>query len=69
MSPRFANLDSCKKHGFIVTCFVNGKKRFRAVCLRSLPAGDLIDGSAAVGDPASPNPTTIVQATSRRRAC
>ncbi|QOJ04108.1 MAG: hypothetical protein HRU71_11710 [Planctomycetia bacterium] len=31
MTPQRTQPESCRKHGVILTCFVDGRKRFRAV--------------------------------------
>ncbi|QDV92000.1 hypothetical protein RAS2_31110 [Phycisphaerae bacterium RAS2] len=31
MTPHVTQPESCRKHGVILTCFVDGRKRFRAV--------------------------------------
>lgn len=31
MPHRVISRDVCRKHGYLLTCYVNGKKRFRAL--------------------------------------
>ncbi len=38
--------EACRKHGHILTCYVNGKKRFRALTLAKPPIDFKIAGGA-----------------------
>ncbi|MBI5764618.1 MAG: hypothetical protein HZA51_13965 [Planctomycetes bacterium] len=40
MYSRVSQREVCVKHGLILTCFVNGKKRFKAVSLTALAAAE-----------------------------
>jgi hypothetical protein len=46
----------CTKYGLILTCFVNGRKRFRPLCFRTVTdaaalrgAGNAVGGGESVG--------------------
>lgn len=47
MPHRTIEHDTCRKHGFILTCYVNGKKRFRAQAFVKPPAAFKIAPIAA----------------------
>jgi hypothetical protein len=45
MPHRTIEQDVCRKHGHILTCYVNGKKRFRALAVVRPPAFRIADSS------------------------
>ena len=51
--------ERCQKRGVLMTCFVDGRKRFRAAPIDALPNWDARDGSSDSPntEPAPPGPT------------
>lgn len=49
MTPQWTQSESCRKHGVILTCFVDGRKRFRAVPVHPGDAESINESSEPVG--------------------
>lgn len=49
MTPQVTQAESCRKHGVILTCFVDGRKRFRAVPVQPGDAESIRESSEPAG--------------------
>lgn len=57
MPAQVSQREVCVKHGLILTCFVNGRKRFKAVCLSNIGVERAVapQGASHPGPSASPD--------------